>query len=263
MTSFGRENEWHTLVAALEPRVVTARSEVARLPRRAAREPLSDELDEMSRADTAVELERHGAGVGARARAIAERLGIAPDLAAIVERAGRSHDLGKADPRFQRWLDPDGMQPVPVAKSRTPRSRWTAARIAAGWPAGGRHEALSAQLVRRWLEIHPEQIDPTLADLPVHLVVSHHGSGRPLAPPVVDDTPDVVCAEFHAGWQSIQFKPRATADTTPGRGRSKKCASTASRTWYLGCYTHAAGCVRYGVSGLGAPRRRAAELSLT
>ena len=88
------------------------------------------------------------------------------------------------------------MQPVPVAKSRMPRSRWTAARIAAGWPAGGRHEALSAQLVRRWLETHPDQIDPSLADLLVHLVVSHHGSGRPLVPPVVDGTPDMVCAEF-------------------------------------------------------------------
>ena len=51
--------------------------------------------------------------------------------------------------------------------------------------------------------------------------------------------------------------------TDPGRGRSKKYASTASRTWYLGCYTHAAGCVRCGVSGLGAPCRRAAEPSLT
>ena len=190
------EAEWKALVHALEPHVVTARNEVARLPRRAAREPLSDELDELSRADTAVELERHGMAVAARARSIAERLGIAPDLAATIECAGRSHDIGKADSRFQRWLDPDGNQPVPVAKSQMPRSQWTAARIAAGWPGGGRHEALSARLVQRWLATRHEQNDPLLVDLLVHLVVSHHGSGRPLVPPVVDHASQPVSAAF-------------------------------------------------------------------
>ena len=188
--------EWDSLVHALEPRVVTARNEVARLPRRAAREPLSDEYDEMSRADTAVELEVHGMAVGVRARAIAERIGIAPEMAAVIERAGRSHDLGKADARFQRWLDPDGKQAVPVAKSQMPRTRWTAARLAAGWPAGGRHEALSARLVQRWIATGRKQMDPLLADLLVHLVVSHHGSGRPLVPPADDHTLQTVAAEF-------------------------------------------------------------------
>ena len=180
--------EWNAVAARLQPRVATARNEVARLPVPSAREARSDELDEMSQSDTAVELDRHGAAVAARARSIGERIGIAPELASTVERAGRLHDLGKADARFQRWLDPEGSQPLPVAKSRMPRGRWTAARVAAGWPGGGRHEELSARLVRRWLKARGDCVDGPLADLLVHLVISHHGFGRPLAPPVPDRT---------------------------------------------------------------------------
>ena len=190
------ESDWRELIADLERRVVTMANEVPRLPRRVAREPSSDELDELSQADTAVELDRHNDAVAARSRTIAERLGISSEMAAVVERAGRSHDVGKADRRFQRWLDPDGDHAVPVAKSQMPRSRWTAARTAAGWPRGGRHEELSARLVRRWVEPHPERFDPLLADLLVHLVVSHHGTGRPLVTPVDDHTADAVSVEI-------------------------------------------------------------------
>ena len=188
------QNEWNGLVSTMERRIVTARNEVPRLPVTAAsHEPRSDELDEISLADTAVLLDLHCQAVAARARAIAERLGLAADLVDVVERAGRLHDIGKADRRFQLWLDPDGTYGgVPVAKSNMPRHRWNAARAAAGWPRGGRHEELSARLVRRWLEHRPVWGAPSLRDLLLHLVISHHGRGRPLVPPVADGTPDVV-----------------------------------------------------------------------
>ena len=186
--------EWNDLVASLTRQIVTVRDEVPRFPRRAAGSgPRSDEFDEMSLAETAVKLDLHGTAVAVRARAIAERLGISADLAEVVERAGRLHDIGKADRRFQRWLDPgekhDGVR---VAKSNMPRHRWNAARAAAGWPRGGRHEELSARLVRTWLERYPGLCESSRWDLLLHLIVSHHGSGRPLVPPVIDDTADMV-----------------------------------------------------------------------
>ena len=232
--------EWRELIAALERRVVTGPNEVGRLPRRDAQEPRSDELDEMSRADTAVDLERHNNAVAARSRTIAERLGLSADLAAAVERAGRAHDLGKADRRFQRWLDPDGRQPGPVAKSQMPRSRWNEARVAAAWPRGGRHEELSARLVRRWLEAQPDRFDPPMADLLVHLIVSHHGTGRPLVMPVEDHTTDTVSLEIEgtrvdaaadlsmvdwsqpARFQTAQRSVRAMGAGSPGGNRASR-----------------------------------------
>ena len=103
-----------------------------------------------------------------------------------MERAGALHDVGKADARFQRWLDPEGRQGAPVAKSDMPRRRWETARAAAGWPRGGRPEVLSARLARAWLELNSAWGDPEMRDLLLHLVLSHHGKGRPLAPPVPD-----------------------------------------------------------------------------
>ena len=76
--------EWNALVVSLNRQIVTARNEVPRLPRRAAdRGPRSDELDEMSLAATAVNLDLHCQAVAVRARSIAERLGIPADLAEV------------------------------------------------------------------------------------------------------------------------------------------------------------------------------------
>ena len=59
-------------------------------------------------------------------------------------------------------------------------------------PRGGRHEDLSARLVRAWLEQDPSWGDQLERGLLLHLVISHHGKGRPLVPPVSDGTPESV-----------------------------------------------------------------------
>ncbi|MDE0450458.1 MAG: type I-U CRISPR-associated helicase/endonuclease Cas3 [Gammaproteobacteria bacterium] len=182
--------EWARYTGALTPRVLRPRYEVPRLPvRRPRNETFNDDFDEFSLGPAAVELDRHGNAVGRRAQLIAERLGLPPDLLGIVARAAMLHDIGKADPRFQRWLSSDNQQAGPLlAKSDTPRHLWEAKRRRARWPRGGRHEDLSARLVRAWLERTPDWGVPIDRDLLVHLVISHHGKGRPVVPPAVDGT---------------------------------------------------------------------------
>lgn len=188
------DDEWACYTHALTPRLLQPRGEVARLPvRRAVREPLIDDFDEFSLGPAAVELDRHGSDVGRRARLIAERLGLPAYLSRTLELAATLHDIGKADPRFQRWLASDDQSAGPLlAKSDTPRHLWEARRQRAGWPRGGRHEDLSARLVRAWLEQSPDWGGPIERDLLVHLVISHHGKGRPLIAPVVDGSATTV-----------------------------------------------------------------------
>lgn len=187
------ESKWQEFLSSLGPRPVTPDGEVSRLVLTgASREVrLYDEFDEASLAPEAVELDRHGEAVGAAARRIAGALGVDPPLAEMAGQAGDLHDVGKADARFQRWLrageagEPSG---VCLAKSTTQRGRWAAVRAASGWPSGGRHEELSARLVRAWLDSSDAIAASRDADLLLHLVVSHHGRGRPLVLPVDDGT---------------------------------------------------------------------------
>lgn len=189
--------EWGNFTEALSPDIVHPLKEAPRLPVAASgriAEPLNADFDETSLAPGAadIELDRHCDEVAARARKIAECIGLSADLADVVERAGRLHDVGKADRRFQRWLDPDGRHGVLLAKSNAPRHKWEAMRAAAGWPRGGRHEELSARLIGAWLDQDQDWGDPVQRDLLLHLVISHHGKGRPLVPSVADGTPDAV-----------------------------------------------------------------------
>ena len=189
-------SEWSEFTGSLEPRTVEARREV---PRLRVRNPLPEarvgEFDETSLGAT-VQLDSHGEAVGVRAGVVADRIGVPAELREVVTLAGKLHDIGKADPRFQRWLDPKGNATVPMAKSNAPRHRWEAMRAQAGWPRGERHEDLSARLVRAWLEDRPDWSSSTLRDLLIHLVVSHHGKGRPLVPPppVHDGSGGTVCS---------------------------------------------------------------------
>ena len=148
-----------------------------------------DEFDELSIADVAdrVSLEAHGEDTATAAKTIAEAVGVDSRAAKIVELAARLHDIGKADERFQTWLDPDKTHPGPLAKSNTPRSEWERRRNAAGWPRGGRHEELSRRLADAWLEQGDHGLSDDEENLLLHLVVAHHGRGRPLVAPVDDD----------------------------------------------------------------------------
>jgi CRISPR-associated endonuclease/helicase Cas3 len=110
---------------------------------------------------------------------MAERLGLGPTEEWALDRAGRHHDQGKADPRFQVLLrgegdgSSDGPRPL-LAKSglRSP-AQTRAARAAAGLPLGWRHEQLSAAYTAARLGITSAE-----SMLAVRLVGTSHGHGR-------------------------------------------------------------------------------------
>lgn len=187
---------WSDYVDSLESHVVEARLEVPRLPTKNPHpEPRIYELDETS-LGAKTQLAPHGRAVGQRAAVVARHLGLPQSLRRVIKCAGTLHDIGKADSRFQRWLDPDGTASVPMAKSNSPRHCWESMRAKAGWPRGGRHEDLSARLVQAWLKDNPDWATPIERDLLIHLVISHHGKGRPLVPPVRDGTHRTVIGEI-------------------------------------------------------------------
>jgi CRISPR-associated endonuclease/helicase Cas3 len=141
-------------------------------------------LDDSEPADSfrgpAVKLIDHSRGVAVHAKRFAQACGLDANL---YMQAGVWHDLGKLDPRFQAMLKQSSPRTAvgdPLAKSaRSPRTKQERdqAREVHGYPSGGRHELLSAALVAT----------KTDDDLLLHLIATHHGSGRPFAEPVVDD----------------------------------------------------------------------------
>ncbi|MDQ3562616.1 MAG: CRISPR-associated endonuclease Cas3'' [Pseudomonadota bacterium] len=117
----------------------------------------------------------------------------------VVEFAARSHDLGKADPRFQAWLkggNPWARGELIAKSEELPQGRRESekARERANYPKGGRHELLSVRLLESVPNCLPA--DPDLRDLVLHLVESHHGYCRPFAPVVFDDNPVHVTKDF-------------------------------------------------------------------
>ncbi|MFI6784431.1 type I-U CRISPR-associated helicase/endonuclease Cas3 [Micromonospora sp. NPDC050276] len=139
-------------------------------------------------------LDPHQRAVAARAAQIATNLGLPDHVVASVWAAGRWHDDGKRDPRFQTMLFAGRRAAAelaiqPLAKSGIdPANRAEArrARAAAAYPPGMRHEALSARIAAHRLTDHPQPVDTALV---VHLIASHHGRSRPLLPPITDPQP--------------------------------------------------------------------------
>lgn len=152
-----------------------------------------------------IPLIEHLEGVAALSKRFAGNCGL-KNLIPVLEIAGRRHDLGKADPRFQAWLkggNPWARGELLAKSKELPRGRkeieW--ARERAGYPKGGRHELLSACLLKSIKETLPKEGD--LNDLIMHLVESHHGYCRPFAPVVEDNQPVSVMVDVNVHGKTI------------------------------------------------------------
>jgi len=164
----------------------------------------ADDDDQTSEAPDRLTLDVHAADVERAATLLATAcLGeeAAPGFAA----AGRWHDAGKLDPRFQALLKADLAEPqdLPLAKSPDlPRSgeRARSIREASGLPDGFRHEMFSIQLAQLLATAGLAEDD---RDLFLHLIASHHGHARPFAPVCEDPEPRAV--ECHLRGAAIRL----------------------------------------------------------
>jgi CRISPR-associated endonuclease/helicase Cas3 len=130
------------------------------------------------------------------------------DLRQVTIEAAYWHDCGKLDERFQVLLHQGDERAAsvanePLAKSASvpasPAER-RALREATGLPENFRHEMLSVQLA----DAHAAQtMDPHHVDLFLHLVASHHGHARPLAP--LSDDPEPPSIQGRLGGISISL----------------------------------------------------------
>lgn len=150
-----------------------------------------------------VPLDAHLIGVGDFARRFAVSLGLSDGLIGDLELAGRLHDLGKADARFQLLLHGGSEFRLAtarclLAKSNIPfsdRRARQAARERSGYLGGTRHELVSLAMLESSPALKEQAHD---LDLVRHLVASHHGYCRPLAP-VEPQMPDQIVEHIWDG----------------------------------------------------------------
>lgn len=200
------EDEWNAFLDKRGLHIVRPIESVpiltsARLPRFQPALVRADALEQLSFDATSVELSAHLGSVGEIASQVGRALGLNSDLVDALGQAGKWHDLGKADQRFQQWLDPRGDRAILRAKSGQNWFRTEAALRTSGWPRGGRHEALSGQLVQVLIDQGNWTFDK---DLVLHLVLSHHGHGRPLVPGVTDLLGEQVALKVNGAVHTVE-----------------------------------------------------------
>jgi len=158
-------------------------------------ESVDTEPETSSFTSVAVDLDRHLVGVEQWARQLATNCGLPEVFVEDLALAGRLHDLGKADPRFQSWLRQGellGTSDLPLAKSGTANASFVArneARRRSGYPSGARHELTSVAMIQEIGELEALANDWQLV---LYLVGSHHGWCRPFPPAVIDLSPVLV-----------------------------------------------------------------------
>lgn len=192
-----------------------------------------DELESFTGKPEPPPLDAHLVGVGEMAGRFARRLKLPLPIVASLEWAGRLHDAGKADPSFQLWLragdEVEAKYGDPLAKSALPWQDAAARRDArkrARYPAGQRHELVSLDMIEQ-SEALQARVGAGGADwdLVLHLVATHHGWCRPLAP-VLELSPD--------GGQIVEFAVDGVAlEGNTDHRRDCLGAGVAARFWRL------------------------------
>ncbi|HKM52277.1 MAG TPA: type I-U CRISPR-associated helicase/endonuclease Cas3 [Isosphaeraceae bacterium] len=152
--------------------------------------------DDTASGTVSVPLDVHNEGVATMVDRFARCCGVPEPQRLALVCAARSHDLGKADQRFQAWLHNGnilaaGLAPCLLAKSgglAQGRRERELAREKSGYPKGARHELISVRLIES--SIGSGVIEPEVdSDLVLHLIASHHGHARPFVPVVEDREP--------------------------------------------------------------------------
>jgi CRISPR-associated endonuclease/helicase Cas3 len=175
-----------------------------------------------------VTLKTHSSDVRDFAERFARAIGFSNELVEDLALSGWYHDVGKADPRFQRWLVGGSdvrasLLDEPLAKSALPPGNAADRRVArdrAGYPVGYRHELLSLAMIEQHTDALARAHD---RELVLHLVASHHGWCRPFAPPL-DHPDDLKVVLKHDG---------AELAATTRHGKSRLDSGVADRFWSL------------------------------
>jgi len=193
-----------------------------RLPNQVAHEP-RNEAENLIQED-GIYLDVHNQAVSDEVSHIASRLGIPQAVAQALAEAGRAHDLGKADLRFQALLrggNPWATHTRALAKSSgqlpaTPADR-NLQREKSGLPKGFRHELLSVRLL---------EAAGVSDDLILHLVASHHGFCRGLASSIADPHPILVKSEWNGTPMQISSDTKLDAIGSGIAARFWSCQRT-------------------------------------
>jgi CRISPR-associated endonuclease/helicase Cas3 len=139
-----------------------------------------------------IELDPHNKAVATVVERFLQKNPLPEEIHRAVIDAALYHDLGKIDPRFQAQLHGvtllAALGKVPLAKSQGQHNRSVREfyRRQADLPKRFRHELLSTLIVAqsKFGEDHPEHV------LLLHLIASHHGHCRAMAPIVHDLNPE-------------------------------------------------------------------------
>ncbi|MGH3695929.1 MAG: type I-G CRISPR-associated helicase/endonuclease Cas3g [Pseudonocardiaceae bacterium] len=183
----------HTPVEVL---VVRSRQRVPALGRHRESAGADSEPATSSFLGAEVLLEQHLSHVECWARRLGHACRFPAEIVDDLALAGRLHDLGKVDPRFQLFLrGGEVVSGAVLAKSLIPAAdyrRRRRAEQASRYPPGTRHELASVALVEHDRTLREQAND---WDLVLHLIASHHGYARPFVPVSFDEEPEQLRAE--------------------------------------------------------------------